>query len=352
MTNWLESMTQTFEYYTVDPNTWMDDERMRNVTACTITRDSTSDTLASATFDVKDFTGECYIRVYLITIQNGERSKYPLGTFLVQTPSSDYDGKVSTVSMDAYSPLLELSEKKPDIGYSLFKNDNIMENVYRIARSNMRAPVVRVETNDKLTGDFVSSTDDTWLAFLSDLLSNAKYELELDELGKVLFAPKQELVALQPVWTYNDDNSSILYPEVSLSHDLYGVPNVVEVLYSSGNGNYYSRIVNDDENSPTSTVKRGREIVYRETSPSFAGSPSQAQVDEYAEKLLKSLSSVEYTVSYTHAYCPVRVGDCVRLNYSRAGLENVKAKVISQSITCESGCPVSEKAVFTTNLWR
>ena len=56
--------------------------------------------------------------------------------------------------------------------------------------------------------------------------------------------------------------------------------------------------------------------------------------------------------SYTHAYCPVRVGDCVRLNYSRAGLENVKAKVISQSITCESGCPVSEKAVFTTNLWR
>ena len=54
MTNWLESMTQTFEYYTVDPNTWMDDERMRNVTACTITRDSTSDTLASATFDVKD----------------------------------------------------------------------------------------------------------------------------------------------------------------------------------------------------------------------------------------------------------------------------------------------------------
>jgi hypothetical protein len=290
--------------------------------------------------------------VYLITIQNGERSKYPLGTFLVQTPSSDYDGKVSTVSMDAYSPLLELSEKKPDIGYSLFKNDNIMENAYRIARSNMRAPVVRVETNDKLTGDFVSSTDDTWLAFLSDLLSNAKYELDLDELGKVLFAPKQELVALQPVWTYNDDNSSILYPEVSLSHDLYGVPNVVEVLYSSGNDNYYSRIVNDDENSPTSTVKRGREIVYRETSPSFAGSPSQAQVDEYAEKLLKSLSSVEYTVSYTHAYCPVRVGDCVRLKYSRAGLENVKAKVISQSITCESGCPVSEKAVFTTNLWR
>ena len=44
------------------------------------------------------------------------------------------------------------------------------------------------------------------------------------------------------------------------------------------------------------------------------------------------------------------MGDCVRLNYSRAGLTNVKAKVISQSIDCRPGCPVTETAVFTMNL--
>ena len=31
---------------------------------------------------------------------------------------------------------------------------------------------------------------------------------------------------------------------------------------------------------------------------------------------------------------------------------NIKAKVISQSIECVPGCPVTEKAVFTTKLWR
>ena len=31
---------------------------------------------------------------------------------------------------------------------------------------------------------------------------------------------------------------------------------------------------------------------------------------------------------------------------------DIKAKVISQSIKCEPGCPVSEKAVFTMKLWR
>ena len=137
-----------------------------------------------------------------------------------------------------------------------------------------------------------------------------------------------------------------------MTHDLYGIPNVVEVAYSSGNDRYYSRVVNDDENSPTSTIARGREILYRETNPSFVGSPTQKQVDDYAENLLSELSSLEYTVSYSHGYCPVRLGDCVRLNYTRAGLRDVKAKVISQTIKCESGCSVTEKAVFTKKLWR
>ena len=82
------------------------------------------------------------------------------------------------------------------------------------------------------------------------------------------------------------------------------------------------------------------------------GNPSQDRVQEYAENLLKEMSSLEYTVTYTHGYCPVRIGDCVRLNYRRAGLNGIKAKVISQNIKCESGCPVTEKAVFTTELWR
>ena len=114
----------------------------------------------------------------------------------------------------------------------------------------------------------------------------------------------------------------------------------------------FSRVVNDDSGSPTSTVNRGREIVHRVTNPSFVGEPTSKQVDEYANKLLSELSSLEYSISYSHGYCPARVGDCVRLNYAKAGLNDVKAKVISQTIKCQSGCSVSEKAVFTKKLWR
>lgn len=352
MADWLSSMTQTFEYYIVDPATWTDKEQINNVKSCTITRDDESYTLESASFEVDELVGECYIRVYLITVQNGIREKYPLGTFLVQTPSSTYDGTVRSVTMEAYSPLLELNENPPPLGYSILKGEKILENAYKIIREKARAPVIKTDTADTLYGDFVSSIDDTWLYFTSDLIANAKYKLGLDEMSRILFKPQQDTASLQPVWTYNDDNSSILYPDMHMEHDLYGIPNVVEVVYSSGHDRYYSRVVNDDSNSPTSTISRGREIVHRVTSPDFVGDPTQKQVDLYAEKLLSSLSSLEYTVTYTHGYCPVRVGDCVRLNYSRAELNDIKAKVISQTINCKNGCSVTEKAVFTTKLWR
>lgn len=351
MPNWAESMQQTFEYYVVDPRTWKETKMLDNVKSCKISRDSNADTLGSATIDVTNSVGECYIRAYLITIQNGIRERYPLGTFLVQTPSSTFDGKVRSVTMDAYTPLLELKEKMPPFGYSILKGQNIMAEAYKIVRENVRAPVVPPICSDKLSGDFVANTDDTWFSFVTDLMSNAKYSFDLDELGRILFSPNQDIASLQPVWTYDDGNSSILYPDISMSHDLYGIPNVVEVVYSKNSDHYYAKVVNDDPNSPTSTINRGREIIYRDTDPSMSGEPNNKIVQERAKQLLRRLSTIDYTVSYTHGYCPVRVGDCVRLNYSRAGITNVKAKVISQSIKCEPGTPVTEKAVFTAKLW-
>lgn len=351
MPDWTKSMTQTYEYYIVDSGTWKDVEQIKNVKTSTIMRDSEVETLGSATIDVVDSVGESYIRIYLITIQNGVREKHPLATVLVQTPSSKFDGKSRTVSMDAYTPLLELKETPPPVGYSLLKGANIMENAYLLCRERTRAPVIKTEADKELLDDFVSNLDDSWLTYVGDLIANAKYAFDLDEMGRVLFAPKQDVASLQPVHTYTDDNSSILYPDLSMDHDLYGVPNVVEVIYSKSGDSYFARAVNEDENSPTSVQNRGREIVYRITDPDLIGTPTQNQIQDYAERALKELSSFEYTVTYTHGYCPVRVGDCVRLNYTKAGLENIKAKVISQTIKCEDGCPVTEKAVFTKKLW-
>lgn len=352
MPDWTAQMTQTFEYYTVDPGTWKDVKRLMNVTSCSITRDWNTDTLGSCSLDTDELFGEAYVRIYLVTIQNGITERFPLATTLVQTPSSTFDGRVTSTTMDGYTPLIELKENQPPLGYFVAEGVNTMEVAAKLTAEHLRAPVVPATSDVTMYKDFVSNGDDTWMTFLIDLVASANFYFDLDEMGRVLFAPKQNTAALQPVWTYNDDNSSILYPQITVDHDLYGIPNVVEVVYSDEHDLYISRVVNDDENSPISTISRGREIVQRIENPDMSGIPTQGMIQEYAEQQLESLSTLEYTVSYTHGFNQVRIGDCVRLNYTRAGITDIKARVISQTIRCESGCSVSEKAVFTQKLWR
>jgi hypothetical protein len=356
MPDWTKPMTQSYEYYIVDPSTLADVERLDYIKSASLSRDSESATLGSATIDTTESIGETYIRCYLKTVQNGVTEKHPLGTYLVQTPATNFNGVITELSMDAYTPLIELKENQPPLGYFRRKDENIMVAAYEIVESNARAPVQKADTTGdeppKLHTNFVSNTEDTWLSFVTDLIAQAKYRFDLDERGNILFVPQRELSTLPPVWTFDDGNSSILQPDISVNHDIFGIPNVVEVIYVWEKQIITSVVKNDDPESPISTVRRGREIKKYDTSPNLSGPVTQGQLDQYAEQLLRSLSTVEYTVSYTHGYCPVRVGDCVRLNYEKAGLKNVKAKVVSQNIKTSLPCTVSEKAVFTTKLWR
>lgn len=356
MPDWTASMQQTYEYYEVDPATWEDRRKIDIVTSSSITRDVSSDTGGSASFNVSSDLGELYIRVYLITTQNRITEKFPLGTYLCQTTGDNFDGKVKDVTMDAYAPLLELKEKNPPLGYSIGQGVNILEAATNIVSKNVRAPSVGGELNGedyKLSYPFVAEINDTWYTFISDLLASIQYSMDIDELGRIIFIPDQDANSLQPVWAYDDDNSSILQPDFDISRDLYGIPNVLEVIYTKEDGSYvYSKVVNDDPDSPISTVTRGREVMHRITDPDIFGSPTQVQLDDYAKQTLRNLSTIEYTLTYTHGYCPVRVGDCVLINYERAGLTNQRAKVIRQNIKCETGCQVEETAVYTLSLWR
>ena len=352
MPNWLASMQQTYEYYEVDPGTWSDKKRLENIKSCSIVRDLDNDTLGSASIQTSEQLGEMYIRCYLVTTQRRIVERTPLGTHLYQTTSSGHDGKTSAIGLDGYSPLIELKESMPPIGYSLGGNTNILTMATTLVREHARAPVVAGKSDAVLKTPFVASTEDTWFTYVRDYIYAASYHFDLDDMGRILFAPDQDFNSLRPIWTYDDGNSSILYPDIDMDRDLYGVPNVMEVVYSRSNGvTLFSRVVNDDPNSPISTVNRGREVVSRINDPELTGEPTQYMLDQYARQALRNASTLEHTLKYSHGYCPVTIGNCVLLNYERAGLRNIKAKVTRQSIKCETGCKVEETAVYTTSLW-
>lgn len=362
--DWTKPMRQTYEYYIVDPATWANKSQYKLVTSSTVKRDLKNETLGSAQIDCAEALPECYIRIYLIAEQNNTTHRECLGTFLCQTPGTSFDGRVTKVSMDAYTPLTELKEKNPPIGYFLASGTDILKTAYKLVKENARAPVIRSNETRVLSDGFVSELDDTWFTYLTDLLAYCNYRFDLDDHNRIIFAPEQDLNSLQPVWTYDDGNSSILFPDVDLDRDLYGIPNVMEVVYSTDKYTFSSRAVNDDPNSPISTVNRGREIVSRVSNPDISGGPEKSKsmtdiekeafqivLDNYAKQALRDASSIECTLTYSHGYNTVRPGDCVLFDYKRSGFDRVRAKVISQSISCITGCKVEETAVYTTNLW-
>ena len=352
--DWTKSMQQTYEYYEVDPHTWQNKRKLTMFTSSSIERDTGADTLGSASFDVTENLGECYVRTYLVANQNGSEYKVPVGTYLVSTPGESFDGKVHTYSLDGYSPLKELKETQPPLGYTIQKGTEILSTAYKLTREHTRATVVEPTSNDsdndKMQTNFVANDNDTWFTFLTDLLATENYHFAINPLGEIMFEPYQDIASLQPRFTYDDDNSSILLPSISIDRDIYSIPNVIEVIYSYKNGNLYSRMSNRDDNSPISVQNRGREIVQRITNPQLPGTSDQHYVDQYCMNQLKSISALSYQVKYEHGYNETNIRDCVRLNYKRSGLNGVKVMVMSQSVKCSTGCTVSETSVYTENL--
>ncbi len=348
MVDWTQPMGQTFEFYEVDPGTWCDTRLLGDVAEATIERDLDADTLGSATLTVGEDMGEAYVRAYIVATQGGESQRECLGTFLVQTTQAIFDGKAREVSADAYTPLLELGESMPEPGYTTPAEDTILSRAARIAAQHCRAPVVAApDASGRKCGDFTANLDDTWLTFTRDLLGKADYRLALDERGRILFQPKPDANSQQPVYAFSDGNSSILLPDVTLTGDVFGIPNVVEVVYGSA----IASVENSDPASRVSTATRGRRVVHRESSPSLSSSPTEEEATAYARNLLRELSTLEYEVSFTHGYVPnINIGDCVRLDYARAGI-HANAVIRSQSIACTSGCEVTTTASYTVRMW-
>ena len=346
MADWTQTMDRTYEYWEFNPDTWGDVDLLDCVTACTVERDSESETLGSASFEMDAWEGERWVRVYLITLQDGIRERWPLGSFIVQAPDKSFNGMRATVTAQGYSPLKELLDNKTPVGYTA-DAEYIEERVASDFRFNCHAPFVKPENKVMLREPFTAEDDQDWATYLRDLLAKGKMHFELNGRGEVMAAPDQNPRALMPSFVFNDDNSSIIQAEVNVTSNLPEVPNVVQVVYSKGSGCIISEAVNDDPDSENSTVKLGRRKVHRETSPDLPDGSVQGDVDDYAEKLLREMGAATYEVEFTHAFVPdVVLGTCVRLNYSSMGY-NVVAVVVRQSIECTPGCQVRTTARYT-----
>ncbi len=371
--DWTKSMQQTFEFYTVDPNNWYDDQKLENIISCDLTHDLTSDKRGNASIAVTEPLPECYIRTYLVVTQAGYMHKICLGTYLYMTSSDSFDGMKHNITMTGYTPMVELEEKLPPLGFHIVGITNrkhsgnapmVTDAIKDIVTTYTRCEIEnRTVIQKPLLNDFVAGTNDNFLTVINNILNASslqQYILTVDEWGTIIVKDKPVLEDAIPTYIYTDDNSSILLPSLDTNDDIYGIPNVVEVLYTGDKRLPAIRVIvkNEDPTSIVSIPSRGREIAKRFTITNIAAPVNdyseaavRAQVTAQAERLLEAASTIQKTISYSHGYCDVKVGDTVLINYERAGVTGIRAKVVSQRISCKPGCQVDEQAVYTKKLW-
>ena len=348
--DWTSSLRIDWRYTLVDPVTWVDTDEIPFVRSCSVTWDADSELLVSGSLEIDGEIGEePYVRIWCDVVQGDLAERHAVATLLCQTAKGSTEGTVRTAEAEAYSPLLELSDDKPPVGWSV---SGSADEAIALICSHMRAPYVRYESGVTLATAVVATEDESWLDMLWAVCEEAGLEFWVDGMGRLVFGPTAEPWALQPVQTISDtDPRGILFAEREVETDLFGIPNHFEAIRSDTGEWVKGEAWNDDPASISSTVRRGRVITHRETNPDgLPSGSSQLVADEYARTRLREESVITRTYTLDIGYLPLRLGDAIRFSDSKLGVEEV-VMVNGMELTCDVEARLSLTATSTEELW-
>lgn len=332
--DWSKGFSSRFIARTVDPHTWGDTEEIE-VTGGTISRDSTTDLVESASLTVTQPVGEQWIRVYLIAEQEGQKTcREALFTGLATTPERSINGRREENSLDCYSVLKVADDILLPLGYFIPSGSRSGEMLERLL-SDIPGKLTIAPGSPYLTKTIVAGVSDSKLKMSKQIVDAIGWQIRIDGMGHVSVGPKPKAI----VASFNSQDKDVIEPQVRDNFDSFSIPNVVRVTM----GGSTATVRDDSEGSEYSTVKRGREIWKSESASTISDSES---LGAYAMRRLKELQAPARTLTYSRRFDPgVVPGSLVSIVYPEQNISGT-FRVQSQEITLGYGARTSEDAVY------
>ena len=330
---WEKGFTATYYAYIIDAKTWRETSLLQ-ITDGSISR-SDSGLRDSADITCVRYDGqERYIRLYLDVQQSGASAHVPIFTGMTSAPTRDIDGVLETNAVECYSVLKAAEDVLLQRGYYVpaeIDSGLIIKDLLSVTP----APVEVVGEAPALQTSVIAEDGETHLSMVDKILTAINWRMRLLGDGTIQIVPPAE----ESVRTFDVLDMDVLEPTLKITRDWYQCPNVLRAV----SGDMYAVARDDADDSPLSTVNRGREVWAEETNVSLNTGESIA---EYAIRRLKELQLVETTAAYARRYDPdVLVSDLVRLNYPKQGLQGVY-EITSQKITLGYGCTTEEEVKY------
>ncbi|WAH38624.1 hypothetical protein [Alicyclobacillus dauci] len=299
-----------------------DDQFIRDITnlvqvgQSSISMNNTADQIKrSAQLNVKDDGGinwpqdriQVFARLYL---PNGY-VEWPQGIFLLSSPTTKYQGLNRYRAVQAYDAMQQLTDWGFSARYVVNQGANYVDTVKSILQG---AGITKINI------DQTGKTLPTWLDWPPDtsrlevgntLLKLINYEaLHVDENGYFTSHPYQTPQVRAEEYVYATDGQSVIFGGsngATSTEDYFSVPNTWIGVVSEPNGLYLTyTYTNDNPNSPTSTVSRGRAVTkYISVSATDLDS-LQGIVEQQASK-----DTMVHQVSFSTAVMPIHSYDDV-----------------------------------------
>lgn len=331
--DWRRGFSSKYYISILDRDTWRD-LRQIEITGGTIQRED-SDLRESADIDCVNYneTAEQIIRVWMDAKQNGDSVHTPLFTGIATSPSRNIQGNFTTQTLQCYSILKIAQDMLLPRGWYAPTGINGGELIKDLL-SVVPVDISIAENSPGLKSAIVAESNENRLSMTDKILDSMNWRMKIDGYGNIHIEP----YVTEPIITFDALSNDVLEQSLSITYDWYGIPNVYRAVLDDS----YSVARDDDPDSLFSTVSRGREIWYEDSSVYLQDTETLA---EYANRMLRLTQQLATTISYTRRFNPeVYVSDVIRLGYNAQNIYG-KYLVTSQTITLGYGAKTSEEVV-------
>lgn len=271
-------------------------------------------------------------------------AEYPLGLLVPATPNKQMDDNgIVSWSVECYDGIIRLKQDcLTDLLYIPAGTNYISAVQSVLAGAGIENVIISDPTTLTLPIDREFDTGSTKLEVINTLLEEINYnKIRCDADGNFVLSRYREPSTSEVTVSYRADQYSIISQGVSVETDYFDTPNhwICVVSNPDQDQSYRADYINDDPDSPLSTVSRGVHIVKMVDGPEVAA--SQEEVEAYVAKVAFEEGQTFETVTFNTAAMPHDALEIVAL--SHPGVSGVYQET-GWTISLESGQSMSHTA--------
>lgn len=260
-----------------------------------------------------------WLNVELRVVEEVNGKPYSLGIFVPSSPTEQVqNGGRKTYDVECYDRTIRLQQSGLVAPLLLKYSTPYLDAVQQIAAdAGAGSILIKDDQYHILPTDRVFERGTNRLQAINSLLDEINYNpIICSADGTFVLSAYQDNPIGHPGIAYNETLCRALAPGYTSTIDTFHVPNVFFVTVSNPDMDmsYSSQYVNDNPESPFSTVRRGVEIVTDLDPPNVIG--GQSELDLWCRRKAMEITDISETITFQTLTMPVHeYGDIIALDY-------------------------------------